>query len=71
MKIPKYIKEKIKARYKAQCKANDLQYEIEQWFIENGIDIGEYYSTHICLYTEPLTVMKTHLKILESEEIEE
>lgn len=68
MKIPKYIKEKIVARCEAQCKANELQIEIEKWCEQKGIDIGEYVAKHVCLYTEPTMVMNTHLKILESEE---
>lgn len=69
MKVPKYIKQKIIKRCEAQAKAIELQIEIEEWFEKNGIDIGEYCATHICLYTEPTTVMEKHLKILENEEL--
>ena len=68
MKIPKYIKQKIRARGEAQLKANALEIEIEEWFEKNGIDIGEYQCTHICLYIEPSMVMHTHLRILERED---
>ena len=67
MKVPKYIKQKILVRCEAQAKANRLQIEIEEWFEKRGIDIGEYNGTHVCLYTEPTMVAKTHLQILERE----
>lgn len=70
MKAPKYIMQKIRARCEHQEKANSLQNEIEEWCEKHGIDIGEYHNTHVCLYTEPRMVMKSHHKILESEDTE-
>ncbi len=71
MKVPKYIKQKIKSRFNAQQRANALQTEIEKWFEKRGIDIGEYCGSHICLYTEAQMVKRTHLQILEKAESED
>ena len=70
MKVPKYIKQKIRARCEYQEKANGLQNEIEKLCERHSIDIGEYQNTHVCLYTEPRMVMKIHLEFLESEDTE-